>query len=67
MEYNTLHFKQVLTSPVYSNKNFPRLTCPETQKQILTGTLTLYECDNQNVYEFLSLLKTDIDVLFSSF
>ena len=57
IEQNLHRFKKVHNIRVYQDKIYYKLLENETRNKILDGTLKLEDCNNADVYQFLSLLK----------
>ena len=56
-QYNKLHFRQAFSSKAYRDKIYKKLKYDEIRERILCGELEVKECDDNNVYSFLTLLK----------
>ena len=46
---------------MYKDKIYDKLQQTEVRNAILDGTLDLNDCDSENVYKFLALLKQPIN------
>ena len=57
MNYNLNHFKQAHQLIVYRGKIYNKLKQNDVRDKILSRRLTREECDNEDVFEFLNLLK----------
>jgi len=57
MKYNKIFFAQPTETKVFKDRIYERLREPIIQDRIIAGTLSRYECDDENLYEFLKLLK----------
>jgi len=57
MQYNEQHFKQAYSSEMCNDKIYAELHSNEIRDKILNGQLSSEECDSQNVWKFLQLLK----------
>ena len=55
--YNKKHFRQSYSSKAFKDRIYSQLKYNEVRDKILNGTLQRNECDNQDVYDFLKLLK----------
>jgi len=60
INYNKKHFKQAFTSKAYIDKIYENLRHDEIRDKVLKGELQKSECDYEEVYEFLRLLKKDL-------
>ena len=58
-DYNTTHYSQALNTPMHQDRIYPKLQQDETRNTILDGTLGRENCDNEDIYQFLKLLKTN--------
>ena len=57
MEFNKEHYQQAHNTEVCNDKICNHLKAHSIRDRILKGELIRYECDSQNVHEFLQLLK----------
>ena len=57
MEYNIQLYQQVHETKVYQDKIYSQLQEGLIRDKILIGELRRLECDCQNVFKFLKLLK----------
>ena len=57
MKYNKAHFKKACESKVYQDKIYFRLQDDEIRDKMLIERLAQEECNNEEVYDFLKLLK----------
>ena len=57
IKQNTMHFTKAHRSKAYQDKIYNKLQENNTRDKILAGQLTPEDCDNEEVFEFLSLLK----------
>jgi len=57
MTFNRNHFKKAHSTPIYNDKIYNELRNNSIRDKILNGNLSRDECDNDNVYEFLKLLR----------
>ena len=56
-----MHFQEAKSSNTYKEKIYDKLRTDDIRDRILNGTLCQDECDNQNVFNFLQLLKKSDD------
>ena len=56
-DYNTIHFKEAHETKVYQDKIYKQLQENEIRDKILDGRIREKDCDNKEVFQFLSLLK----------
>jgi len=57
IKQNLHHFKKVHSTRVYYDKVYYKITEDEIRNKILAGMLKAEDCDNNNIFKFLSLLK----------
>ena len=57
MEYNRENFQQAYQTKVYNDKIYNELKEDRVRNRILKGQLRREDCDDEDVFEFLSLLK----------
>jgi len=57
VEYNVKHFHQAFASKAYKDKVYNKLNIDDIRDRILKGELEVEECDDEDVYSFLTLLK----------
>ena len=57
MEYNKEHFSKAYQTKVYQDLIYNKLTENETSNIILNGIISRDDCQSNEVYEFLKLLK----------
>jgi len=57
VEYNIKHFRQAFASKAYKDKVYNKLNIDDIRDRILKGELEVEECDDEDVYSFLTLLK----------
>ena len=57
VEYNVKHFRQAFASKAYKDKVYNKLNIDDIRDRILKGELEVEECDDEDVYSFLTLLK----------
>ena len=55
-QFNTSYFKKVHLLVAYKDKIYNELRCNSIRDKILNGTHKREECDDENVYHFLTLL-----------
>ena len=55
--HNKNHYREACNTPMYKDKIYQKLQQDDTRDTILDGNLDPSECDNEDVYKFLSLLK----------
>jgi len=55
--HNIGHFCQAFSSKAYKDKIYAQLKCDQIRDKILNGSLKVEECDNEDLYSFLTLLK----------
>ena len=55
--YNKKHFRQAYSSKAFKDKIYTQLKCDEVRDKILNGAIKREDCDDQDVYDFLKLLK----------
>ena len=56
-QYNKKHFRQAFSSKAYKDKVYLKLRHNDIRDKILNGTLQREECDDQDIYDFINLLK----------
>ena len=56
---NKKYYSKVLGTKVYKDKIYPKLLINKIRDKILNGKLLPNKCSNQEVYEYISLLKTN--------
>ena len=56
-EHNTHHYRAACNTQMYKDKIYPKLQHNDVRNAILDGTLSPSQCNNENVYKFLVLLK----------
>ena len=56
-EHNKQHFKQAYSSKAYKDRIYNGLQCDNIRDKILRGELEIEDCDDRDVYSFLTLLK----------
>jgi len=59
IDQNKKHYSKVLGTKVYKDKIYPKLLTNKIRDKILNSELLLNEYSNQEVYEFMYLLKTN--------
>ena len=57
MNHNRKHFTMAHESNMYNDKIYPLLQQDQVRDKILKGRLVEDDCDNEEVFEFLQLLK----------
>jgi len=57
LQYNTHHFTKVHQSKAYKDKIYKKLPINKVRNKILTGRIRRQDFDDENVYEFFTLLK----------
>ena len=57
MKYNKIHFWKAHQTDVYKDKIYAKLQDNNVRNRILAGELDRSECNNQNINNFLILLK----------
>ena len=58
IKYNWNHLKQAHYAEIYQDQICKSLKKDKTRNKILSRALEQGDCDNENVYQFLKLLKT---------
>ena len=56
-KYNKKHFRKAYSSQAFKDKLYSKLQIEQIRDKILKGTLTRAECDNEDVYQFILLLR----------
>ena len=56
-EYNKQHFWKAYSSNAFKDKIYSKLKVEQIRDKILNRTLNREECDNDDIYEFMWLLK----------
>ena len=57
IQYNAKHFANTYKSKVWEDKIYLKLQEDEMRNKILAGRLVQEDCNNEDVFEFLKLLK----------
>ena len=60
-QHNKKHFRQAYSSKAFQDKIYTQLKCDEVRDKILNGAIKREDCDDQDVYDFLKLLKNLVD------
>ena len=60
MNYNQNHFKQAHQSEIHNDRIYAKLDNNKIRDKILNSQLMHDQCDNENVFGFLKLLKIPI-------
>jgi len=55
--YNKKHFRKAYLSKAFKDKIYTKLQIEQIRDKILNGALKSEECDNEDVYQFMKLLK----------
>ena len=56
-QHNTSHYQQAMQTPIYQDQIYHKLQDDEVRNDILDGNLQRSQCDDKDVYQFLTLLK----------
>jgi len=56
-QHNTSHYKQAMQTTMYQDQIYNKLQDNEVRNDILDGNLQRSQCDDEDVYQFLTLLK----------
>ena len=56
-KYNKKHFRKAYSSNAYKDRIYMQLKIDQIRDKILNGELERVSCDNNDVFEFLTLLK----------
>jgi len=59
-EHNTHHYRADCNTQMYKDKIYPKLQHNDVRNAILDSTLSSSQCNNENVYKFLALLKQPV-------
>ena len=59
--YNKQHFRQAFSSKAYTDKIYSKLQYDNIRDKILNGTIERSECDHQDVFDFIQLMKKQGD------
>ena len=57
VQHNVMHFRQGFDSKAYKDRIYEKLQIDQIRDKILQGELDISECDDNDIYSFLKLLK----------
>ena len=67
IEHNKFHFQKAHQTEACKDKIYAKLQEDSVRNRILVGELDRSECDNQNICNFLTLLKRPNNLLSTTF